>query len=373
MSVLSLSAISDRRRKKCRFEFKPVRSSPLQKRRIINLSTRLLDLYFKIPFVVIAIIAIASNEAASQTRVKVVYSTITPPSAPLWIAKDKGFFQREGLSVDLVYVESGPRSVQALVSGDTLVTASAGVAVANAKIAGADVVMIADLVNVFPFFLATRSDIASPSDLKGKIGATQVFGSGGDLALRMGLRSLGLDPNKDVQLRVIGASNVRVQALENGLVDFALLEPMLMFQAKRSNLKILVDFTEKGIAYQHIGIITLASSLKQNRLPLLAFLKGVLKGIAFYKRNKHETVAIISKYSRLHDLAVLDSSYEWFRKIFPDTPYPTVEGFKTIFNMIAENRKGVASVDPKSLVDRTLLDELAANGFLRSLVPESGS
>ena len=250
---------------------------------------------YKILTILVITLVVFVTKAHPESYIKVVYNTVTPPSAPLWIAKEKHFFEKYGNSVELVYIESGPRSVQALLSGDALITTTAGPAVANAKLSGAPVVMIVGLANVFPFFLVTHNRISSPAELRGKVGATQVFGSGGDLGLRMGLRSLGLDPEKDVQLRVIGASGLRIQALERNLVDFAMLEPMVMFQAKKSNLKVLVDFTEKGIPYQHSGIVTLESSLREKRLPILSLLKAVMEGIAFYKRNKQETIDIMAK------------------------------------------------------------------------------
>jgi NitT/TauT family transport system substrate-binding protein len=323
--------------------------------------------YFTILLNLSLCLLVLTGEAVSQSRFKVVYNTITPPSAPLWIAKEKGFFEKYGISVDLVFIESGPRSVQALLSGDALVTTTAGPAVANAKVSGAEVIMIAGLVNVFPFFLVSHPGIDSPSALAGKTGATQVFGSGGDLALRMALRSLGLDPERDVKLRVIGSSSLRVQAIDKRLVDFAMLEPMVAFQGQKSNLNILVDFTERRIPYQHSGIITLESSLKRNRPQILSFLKATLEGLSFYKRNKEESLNIMAKYTRLGDRAVLATSYEWFKKVFPDVPYATPEGFKTILDMIYINRKGASPLDPKTLVDRTLLDTLANDGFIQSL------
>jgi ABC-type nitrate/sulfonate/bicarbonate transport system substrate-binding protein len=323
--------------------------------------------YLKILITFIVVTVPLATQAASQTRFKVVYSTITPPTAPLWIARDKGLFEKHGLSVEMVYIESGPRSVQALLSGDALIATTAGPAVANAKLSGAQVVMIAGLTDVFPFFLVTHKRISSPAELRGKVGATQVLGSGGDLALRMGLRSLGLDPEKDVQLRAIGASGLRIQALERNLVDFAMLEPMVMFQAQRSNLKVLVDFTDKGIPYQHSGIVTLESSLKDKRPQILGFLKAVVEGIAFYKRNGQETIAMMAKYTGIRDRETLATSYEWFKKTFPDVPYPTVEGFKAILDMIRPSRKDIPKLDPKALVDQSLLDELVKDGFFRSL------
>ncbi len=329
--------------------------------------------YVKLLCVWVALLFSLEAQAAQLTRVRVIYDTITSPTAPLWIAKEEGFFERHGIAADLVFVEGGPRSVQALLSGEALIATSAGPAVANARLSGVDVVMICGLVNVFPFFLVTRAGVDSPASLKGKIGATQVFGSGGDLSLRLGLRKLGLDPERDVTLRVIGGSGLRVQALERNLVDFAMLEPMLMFRAKKANLKILVDFTQKGIPYQHSGIITLESSIKKNRPLILSFLKAVGEGLDFYKRQKTRTMQIMARYTRIEDAAVLATSYEWFKKVFSDVPYPTVEGFRNILETIAMNRKGVAAVEPKALIDRSLLEELARDGFFRSLLDGSRS
>ena len=324
-------------------------------------------LHYKMISVLVVALFFLATKAYSESRIKVVYNTVTPPTAPLWIAKEQHFFEKYGNLVELVYIESGPRSVQALLSGDALVATTAGPAVANAKLSGAEVVMIAGMANVFPFFLVARDGIASPSALKGKFGATQVFGSGGDLGLRMGLKTLGLDPEKDVKLRVIGASGLRIQALERNLVDFAMLEPMVMFQAKKTNLKVLVDFTDKSIPYQHSGIVTLESSLKEKRPQILGFLKAVMEGITFYKLHKEATIAIMMKYTGIRDHEVMVTSYEWFKKIFLNIPYPTVEGFRTILDMIRVSRKEVPNLDPKALVDRRPLDELVNDGFLRTL------
>ncbi len=225
----------------------------------------------------------------------------------------------------------------------------------------------------FLFFLVTHSAIDSPAALKGKIGATQVFGSGGDLSVRTGLRQLGLDPERDVTLRVIGGSSLRIQALQKQLVDFTLLEPMMMFGAKKANLKILVDFTQKGIPYQHTGIITLNSSIKKNRPLILNFLKAVGEGIVFYKRHRQETMAIMARHARLDSPEVLETSYEWFKKFFLDVPYPSRDGFKSILEMLYASRNRVSYLEPEALVDRSLLDELVREGFFRPLAESSGN
>src|SRR5207249_7671634 len=83
-------------------------------------------------------------------------------------------------------------------------------------------------VNVFPYMVVARKEIAKIQDLKGKtgqVGAT--FGSAPDVALRFGLSKLGLDPEKDVKLVQMPRpdwANVIAQ-IEKGDVQFSVLPP----------------------------------------------------------------------------------------------------------------------------------------------------
>ena len=96
-------------------------------------------------------------------------------------------------------------------------------------------------------------------------------------------------------------------------------------------------------------------------------MKAVGEGIAFYKRHRQETMAIMARHARLDGPEVLVPSYEWFKKVFLDVPYPTREGFKSILETLYTSRKGVSHLQPEALVDRSLLVELVKGGFFRSL------
>lgn len=59
-------------------------------------------------------------------------------------------------------------------------------------------------------YLVAQPTIKSIEDLKGKIGANHTVATSADFAIRLGLKHIGLDPDKDVSLRVVGATNLRL-------------------------------------------------------------------------------------------------------------------------------------------------------------------
>ena len=98
-------------------------------------------------------------------------------------------------------------------------------------------------------------------------------------------------------------------------------------------------------------------------------MKGYVEGISVAVKNREQTLKIISQYSRTTDPEILQETYDLtVAGAFLRVPYPSVEGFKTILDFIAETRDvKVKTVDPKSMVDSTFVGELDESGFIKSL------
>ena len=155
--------------------------------------------------IVVALIFLAATAARAADQVMTAYQSVTiGSSTPLWIAKDAGFFERQGLDVKIVFVEGSPRTMQTLIAGEAQIVESTGPAVLNARAAGSSVVIVAGYVNVMPYYLIVDNSINSPAELKGKVGANHMPGTAADTVIRIGLKALGLDPDRDVSLRPIG-------------------------------------------------------------------------------------------------------------------------------------------------------------------------
>ena len=67
-------------------------------------------------------IAAPSAFAQPLQRVRVALSTPTPHMAPLWVAKDRKFFEKYGLDVQLILVNSGSLVAQMFAAGELQIT-----------------------------------------------------------------------------------------------------------------------------------------------------------------------------------------------------------------------------------------------------------
>src|ERR1700693_6099321 len=65
---------------------------------------------------------------------------------PLWVAKDAGLYQREGLDVELIWIQGNP-SVAALISGDIDLLLRIPHNVISGMAAGADLVFLFSVYN----------------------------------------------------------------------------------------------------------------------------------------------------------------------------------------------------------------------------------
>ena len=148
--------------------------------------------------------------AAGQDRLNFAYiSPNAGSSSVLWVAKEAGIFKKHGLDVNVIYIEGTPKALMSLFAGELQVVAGTGPAVASAKVRGADVSMIMGFEVFLPYYLVAQPTIKNIEDLKGKVGANHTVATSADFAIRLGLKHIGLDPDKDVSLRVVGATNLR--------------------------------------------------------------------------------------------------------------------------------------------------------------------
>ena len=74
-------------------------------------------------------------------NVTIAYTSISPQYAPVWIAKEAGFFKKNGINAQLVYMRGGMVATQALVSNDVNFINAGGGGVVDAVLGGADIFM----------------------------------------------------------------------------------------------------------------------------------------------------------------------------------------------------------------------------------------
>jgi len=303
----------------------------------------------------------------AQERLNFAYiSPNAGSSSVLWVAKDAGIFKKHGLDVNVVYIEGTPKALMSLFAGELQVVAGTGPAVVQAKMRGADVTMIMGFEVFLPYYLIAIPDVKRVEDLKGKIGANHSAATSADFAMRLGLRNIGFDPERDVNLRVVGATNLRMLAMQQGQAQFTVITTTEREEAEKRGFKVLVDLASKRIPYPHSGLITSQRMLREKHDAMLRFGRATVEAIHFFKTQKAPTIAVLKKYAKT-DLSTLDSAYAYLKTALPDAPYPTIEGMKTYIAEAGRTQKEIAKTDPASFVDSSIVKSVEKEGFLKSL------
>ena len=330
---------------------------------------------FMKPLVAASLVAVATlsqpiTNAAEKPvqKINVAYSSISGNIAPLWVTQDKGFFRKYGIDVQSILIESGTTTAQALVAGDISFASLAGPPAIQSSLRGADVVMIAGVINTLTFQLFTERGITRPDQFKGKsVGVTR-YGSATDFAMRYALDKYGLDPDKEVAVLQLGNQPAQLAALEAGKVQGAMLSMPTSVRAKKLGFPMLADLQMLGLEYQHTSIATSRALLKSKPDLARDFMRAFIEGIHYAKTHRRETIEIIGKYLRTDDKDVLDETYDSIvQTLVPEKPYPTQKGIQIILRELGAKDPAARAARPEQFVDTTILKELESSGFIDKL------
>lgn len=303
--------------------------------------------------------------SAAPQQLTIAYPSISGEGGlVLWIAQDKGLFDKNGLDVKLIYIAGGTLSFQALLGGSVDLMIAEPIATYNAFLQGADVVSLGCLQNYMSYFYATAPSIKRLEELRGQVVGVNRFGSGSDLITRTVLRKVGLVPERDVKLLQVGGSTARIAALSQRRIQGALMSASEAINAKRTGLNIL-DIPRFPFARN--GLITHRAFAKKQAEVVRSTWKAYLEGVAFLRGKKEESLRIIGKYMKTDDRETLEHLY---RVYTPDTekkPYCVAEGIQNLIDFMAVNTPRIKTIDPMAIWDFKILEEIDQSGFIDRL------
>jgi NitT/TauT family transport system substrate-binding protein len=301
-------------------------------------------------------------------KLTIAYSSVSGNMAPLWITHERGFFRKNGLDVQIVFIESGSTAVQSLSNKDVAFAQMAGAGVLQSRLRGSDVVMIAGFLNTLDYQLMVEKSITKPDQLKGKAMAVSRFGSSSDFATRYALEKLGLVPDKDVTILEIGTQPARFAALESGKIQAAMIAVPLTVRAKALGFRVLADLQMLGLEYQHTGLVTTQALIKSRPDLVRNVMRSYVEGIHYYKTNRPESIAILAKYLKTNDSELLNEVYtDLGLTLTPQKPYPTLRGIDIMLREMAARDAKAKAARPEDFVDLTFIKELDSSGYIDRL------
>ena len=146
------------------------------------------------------VLGLTAPSVAAQETMRVAIPLFPTAAFPLLVAGDKGFFQKEGLTVEPIRINSAPTTYQALISGDVHAAVGAPTGLLPSHAQGADVISLGSWDNLVPYVWVTREKIADIRELRGKKVGVNRAGSKPWLIIHVLLQDAGLDPAKDLTL-----------------------------------------------------------------------------------------------------------------------------------------------------------------------------
>jgi len=247
--------------------------------------------------IVVALLCVASNNNAQElVKTPVQIPGITPAVTPFAVARDRGYYQQEGLDVQLVVMPSALGS-QALLGGNVKFSTAGGAGLLPI-LRGAPVRFMFTSFSRPMFWLYSRSDIRSVESLKGKKVGVSSLGSGPDSLLREILKKHGLEGGRDVAIMAVGSGTARFFALQAGSVDAAMLSIPANLMAQDAGFRGLVSFTEQEwIELQ--GTVNVTDQLLASDPGLVEkFIRATLKGFIHFRDQRTGTIEILTRFLR---------------------------------------------------------------------------
>ena len=262
--------------------------------------------YFGLFLLVIALAI--HTPAAAQEKVIVGHSARAALSVgPLLYGIERGFYRDEG--IDTVYVSlRADLGIKALLSGDIDYSYSVGTIIRGA-ILGVPVRNLTFDFSRVLHALMSRPEIPNAAALRGKRVGVSSFGATGDLAARVGLRSLGLDPEKDVTNVTLGTDTLRHAALMAGTVQATHMPVPLNIQLKKEGYHELV-YAGKILQRPLTGLATSVEKIQKNPGQVQRMVRAFVRATRALKAERAGFIAFAQKnYGYQKD--VVEEAYKY--------------------------------------------------------------
>lgn len=241
-------------------------------------------------------ILLAQTVPAQARKVSVGIPVVDVSQSALYVARDRGYYQKEGLEVELVLMRGGVAN-QALITGNVDFT-TVPTAALQAGLQGAPVKVLLSTFHKPMFWLYSRQTIRTPKELSGKKVAVSSLGAAGDSALREWLKKNGLDENREVAILAIGTTATRLSSLAAGVVDAAMMTFPHNITAADQGFRELMSFIASDIIQLQGAIVTSEGLLKSDPVTVEKFLRATMRGLIYYSANRAGAVPILARNAK---------------------------------------------------------------------------
>ena len=271
------------------------------------------------------------------------------------VAQKKGFFQREGLDVDLILARANI-AIAALMSGDIQYSGAQGSAI-RAAIKGMPLKVILFTSQKQLHWLVVRPELHRVEDLRGKTIGVSSFGSEVDTMVLEIMKHSGLEPDRDFKRVNIGDTAFRLNALRQRLIDATLLSVPQNIMARREGFGIILE-AYNIIELPGTGLATTEQRIRERPDEVRKVIRSLLKSVAYIKENREEAVAMATDWLKI-DRSLVEESYKL------EEPFFSLDGETSAKGLQASLKIAVAEAGLKETIPLSKVIDLSALNEVR--------
>ena len=243
--------------------------------------------------VTIAIACVFGAAAVNAEPVRGAYPSANVQFLPAFVALDKGFYKREGLEAELISVRSAVTAVQALLGNQIDFIFSVGPQMPSIW-EGADIVLLAQMIGRPTFSLVVTPEIQKVTDLKGKkIGVS--FGGSTFSGTKALLEVYKMNPDKDVQYISIPGSQPKIAALQQGIIQAALLAPPSDYVAVKAGFKRLVNLADVFKDTSFSGLAATGKTIRERPQFVKRMVRAIVRGVIHSRDYPEDAIQTMMK------------------------------------------------------------------------------
>jgi len=301
----------------------------------------------------IGILALPAQAQEKPEKARVAVATSSMAFLVPFIAKDRGFYLKQGAEVELIQMRPNI-AVAALLSGDIDYIELIGSAIRSAA-RGLPIRAISTSIKSPFFSVIAQNKFKSVKDLKGATIGIASIGGTNHISTRLTLKEFGLDPEKDVKLIAIGDEKLIYDAFKIGRTDAVVLAPPYSIQLKREGFPVLAN-TAQYVTIPFSGLGTTLDRIKSNRAQIKKLLKAEIEALRYLRDNPAGTVEVIRKRFSMDDKTAQES-YDVVVDAFSRDGRVPLDGVDILLQIEKDQKLIPTTVTPKMVVDASLVEE----------------
>ena len=305
-------------------------------------------------------LSVASLAAQEKPRIFLGASSKTLGYSPLWVASKKGFFDQQGLDIQLVLLRGVPMTVQALAANSLHFGSGGPEPYIEASERGLDFIVTGGIINGIAQFLIASKNYKTWEDLRGATFGTASLTGGTITALREALKLKGLEYPRDYKLLIIaGGSSANLSALQSGQIAATTVAVPLNYAAEESGLNVIGRLSEGIPHFQTNAFIARRSWAEKNRPTMVRFMKAMVLTYRWMFDNRDAAVEFLANEMKLKPVHAR-KGWEFYtqNRYWPPDGDVTMDGLRNNIRIYAEQTGAKAPLpDAAKYVDRSYLLE----------------